>query len=388
MVSYKELLFWLLLAIAAETLTIVSPSGMATSVSPAIYGVLLTTANPFLIVLVAELGISLRMPVLNNKRTYIWTTDIFITLFNFSVFALMYGIGVHVYLFLFSLIIENGNNLLKALIFFLTVFIIELVNIIFIYFYMSTAKMQSLSSFVKQFIELFPSSLAIFGLGFLLAFLTEPYGKEIVALLFIPLLLARYSFKLYFDSQKMGMDTIHALNDALKAKDEYTSGHASRVEEYAVMLARAYGYTNTEVETIRTAAVLHDIGKIGTPDAILNKHGKLTTEEYDIIKEHSTMGAKILGNVDSLKKVSQIIIHHHERYDGKGYPDNMKGDAIAIEASILMIADSFDAMTTDRPYRAALSREEAFEELIRNKETQFNPFLVDLFIDTLNGEEV
>jgi putative nucleotidyltransferase with HDIG domain len=152
-------------------------------------------------------------------------------------------------------------------------------------------------------IKTFPSTIAIGLLGIFLAFAHNEYGKEIVLLFFVPLLLARYSFKLYFDSQRMALDTIHALNEALHAKDAYTGGHTGRVEVYAIELAKAYGLPTSDCEIIKTAALLHDIGKIGVPDEILNKPGKLTEEEYLKIQDHSTIGAKILGNVDSLKKL-------------------------------------------------------------------------------------
>ena len=127
--------------------------------------------------------------------------------------------------------------------------------------------------------------------------------------------------------------------------------------------------------------MLHDIGKIGIPDDILNKPGRLTQDEFERIQEHSSIGAKILGNVNSLKKVSNIIVQHHERYDGTGYPGKLEGDQITIEASILMISDSYDAMTTDRPYRQALTKEMAISELEKYSGIQFHPELARTFID-------
>ncbi len=186
----------------------------------------------------------------------------------------------------------------------------------------------------------------------------------------------------------MALDTIHALNEALHAKDAYTGGHTGRVEKYSVDLAKAYGLSESECELIRTAALLHDIGKIGIPDDILNKPGRLTNDEFAQIQEHSVIGAKILGNVNSLKKVSQIIVQHHERYDGSGYPNHLKGDEIFPEAAILMISDSYDAMTSDRPYRKALTREQAIAELQKHSGTQFHPTLTKCFIEgVLNHDQ-
>ncbi|HPP31776.1 MAG TPA: HD-GYP domain-containing protein, partial [Soehngenia sp.] len=215
-----------------------------------------------------------------------------------------------------------------------------------------------------------------------LAFLSYGYGA--VILFFGPLLLARYSFKLYIDMRNLYISTIEALNKAVEAKDSYTSGHANRVEELAVNLAKEYHLSFDSIENIRTAAVLHDIGKIGIKDEILNKAGKLTQEEYEIIMKHPSIGAEIIGKVHFLNDVTKIVRHHHEKYDGSGYPDGLKGEEIPIEASILMIADSYDAMTTDRPYRKALTKEMAIEELRKYSGTQFDPRLVDVFINMIN----
>jgi putative nucleotidyltransferase with HDIG domain len=241
----------------------------------------------------------------------------------------------------------------------------------------------------RSMLKTFPSTVAIGMLGIFLASVSGEEGNKVIVLVyFIPLLLARYSFKLYFESQRMALDTIHALNEALHAKDAYTGTHTGRVEQYAVDLAGAYGLPTADCELIRTAALLHDIGKIGIPDVILNKPGRLTRDEFERIQEHSSIGAKILGNVNSLKRVSQIIIQHHERYDGSGYPNKLKGDEIDIEAAILMVSDSYDAMTTDRPYRKALTREQAISELIKYSGTQFHPMLTKCFIEgVLNHEE-
>jgi uncharacterized domain HDIG len=243
-------------------------------------------------------------------------------------------------------------------------------------------------SFVNTWIGnirgLFPNALAVGTIGIIIALAFLSYGYGAVILFFGPLLLARYSFKLYIDMRNLYISTIEALNKAVEAKDSYTSGHANRVEELAVNLAKEYHLSFDSIENIRTAAVLHDIGKIGIKDEILNKAGKLTQEEYEIIMKHPSIGAEIIGKVHFLNDVTKIVRHHHEKYDGTGYPDGLKGEEIPIEASILMIADSYDAMTTDRPYRKALTKEMAIEELRKYSGTQFDPRLVDVFINMIN----
>ena len=185
------------------------------------------------------------------------------------------------------------------------------------------------------------------------------------------------------ETRTLYLSTIQAFNSAMEVKDAYTYGHASRVEEYAVELAQAFELPFDKIQGIKDAAILHDIGKIGVNDNILNKTTSLTEEEYEEIKKHPSIGAEIIGKVDFLESISKIIKHHHERYDGNGYPDGLCGDKIPIESCILAIADSYDAMTTDRPYRIALSEEEALAEVKNNAGSQFHPELAKTFCDIL-----
>jgi putative nucleotidyltransferase with HDIG domain len=214
------------------------------------------------------------------------------------------------------------------------------------------------------------------------------YGIGAVLLFFGPLLLARFSFKLYIDMRNVYVNTIQLLNRTMEAKDSYTSGHAARVQEYAVSLAKEIGMSERKIENIRKAAILHDIGKIGIDDSILKKSGSLTAAEYSMIKQHPVIGAEILKDVDFLKEITEIIRHHHERYDGKGYPDGLKGDAIPIEAAILAIADVYDAMTSNRPYRSAMEKDVALREIRQNAGTQFDPILADKFVQIIYTQQV
>ena len=141
-----------------------------------------------------------------------------------------------------------------------------------------------------------------------------------------------------------------------------------------------------KIESIKTAALLHDIGKIAINDNILNKADRLTREEYEEIKKHPSIGADIISKMDFFKDITIYVRHHHERYDGKGYPDGLVGDDIPIEASILAIADSYDAMTSNRSYRKALTKEEALKEIEVNAGTQFHPLLADVFVCTMKDD--
>lgn len=172
----------------------------------------------------------------------------------------------------------------------------------------------------------------------------------------------------------------YALAATIDAKDHYTYGHSENVASYAVALARAAGFEEDKVDIIRNAGLLHDIGKIGIPENILTKTDVLTLHEYEIMKKHVDISVSIIKHIPGLINVIPAIMSHHERYDGQGYPRGIKGDSIPIEGRCLCIVDAFDAMTTDRPYRKALSTEQALAELKRGSGTQFDPFLTDMFI--------
>ena len=173
--------------------------------------------------------------------------------------------------------------------------------------------------------------------------------------------------------------TTIVLGAAIEAKDKYTLGHTQGVTDYAKQVAlqmEANGsakFNSNFYESLYVAGMLHDVGKIGVPEAILNKNGALTDEEYAIIKKHPMRGVEILKPLSELKDSLDAVKYHHERYDGKGYPDGLKGDQIPIIAAIIGVADSYDAMTTDRPYRKSMKTEEAIQEIKCNIGSQFHP---------------
>ncbi len=172
-------------------------------------------------------------------------------------------------------------------------------------------------------------------------------------------------------------DIIECLVAALEARDIYTSGHSNRVADMTYELAKALGLKRSKVDKIHIAAHLHDIGKLGIPDNILNKKGKLLPHEWDQIRLHPQIGYNILSRSKDLKEIADIVLYHHERWDGKGYPSGLKLDRIPLGARIIAVCDSIDAMTSERPYRTALSKEQCMEEIILNKGIQFDPVVVE-----------
>ncbi len=182
------------------------------------------------------------------------------------------------------------------------------------------------------------------------------------------------------DARGTGLSAVYALASAVEARDSYTYGHSRKLNTYAVALAEAIGLPPDEVSRISTTALLHDIGKIGVSDKILNKKGKLSDEDWKAIKLHPRLGANIVGNVPSLVSCVGGILHHHEWWDGTGYPEGLAGEQIPLEARILAIADAFAAMTSDRPYRDALCNDKVTKELKRGAGTQFDPKLIEVFV--------
>jgi PAS domain S-box-containing protein/putative nucleotidyltransferase with HDIG domain len=177
---------------------------------------------------------------------------------------------------------------------------------------------------------------------------------------------------------------IHSFVNAIDAKSPWTKGHSERVTAYSVSVARELGIKEKDIDTLRMAALLHDVGKIGTYDVILDKPGELSAEEFALIRMHPVRGEEILKPIKQLRALLPIVRHHHERLDGSGYPDGLKNDEIPLFSKIICVADSFDAMTDDRPYRASPSREYAISELQRCRGTQFDPQAVDAFLHVLS----
>ncbi|HNO80109.1 MAG TPA: HD domain-containing protein [Phycisphaerae bacterium] len=180
------------------------------------------------------------------------------------------------------------------------------------------------------------------------------------------------------------LESTRALVAAVEARDPYTHDHSQRVSHYAKTIATRMRLDCREVSRIETAAILHDIGKIGVPDSILRKTDKLLPEEFEVIRCHPAIGVKILAHNTYLRRELPIILHHHEKYDGSGYPDGLAGERIPIGARVLAAADALDAMLSRRAYRPALSMQEARSELSRQRGTQFDPEVVDVLLDWLD----
>jgi HD-GYP domain-containing protein (c-di-GMP phosphodiesterase class II) len=194
--------------------------------------------------------------------------------------------------------------------------------------------------------------------------------------------------RLYQSLEQASLDAIQALAKAVEAKDPYTHGHSERVADYSVRLATVIGITEKQSLNLKLACMIHDIGKIGITEKILLKPGRLDHDEQDAIKHHPVIGEAIIRPLKGLSDIARIIRSHHERYDGLGYPDRIRGEEIPLEARIMAIADSYDAMTTTRPYRVPLPEGAVIRELVENRGKQFDPYLVDSFLKLLEANAI
>lgn len=186
--------------------------------------------------------------------------------------------------------------------------------------------------------------------------------------------------------ERMSMQIVTALSGAIDAKDTYTNGHSTRVAEYSGEIAKRAGFTVKRQDDIYMMGLLHDVGKIGVPDSIINKPAKLTDEEYGMIRNHSVMGAKILENITEFPQLTVGARWHHERYDGKGYPDGIAGEDIPQEARIIAVADAYDAMSSRRSYRDVLAQEIVREEMEKGKGTQFDPVYAAIMLEMIEED--
>lgn len=233
-------------------------------------------------------------------------------------------------------------------------------------------------------IILFLTSLAPLSLLMVILYNREMWS---VVLILPPLALAHNGFENYLKLRKQTRATIEFLADVVDKRDPYTASHSFRVANYALKIGQELGLQYEQVERLVMAGRVHDLGKVGISDYILQKDKKLTELEYKEMKTHPEIGYQILSPLEMYKDVLNIVLYHHERADGKGYPRSLYGKNIPLSAKIISVADSYDAMTTDRPYRKAMKEEEAIKELLNNKGTQFDADVVDAFVRILEREK-
>lgn len=231
-----------------------------------------------------------------------------------------------------------------------------------------------------------PNMMALVPVGMVmvLAAQSQEGGPWLLILFYLPIMVSKYSLDKYMELRTAYREMAAALSNAIDARDSYTRGHSERVSEYAARLAAALKLPDDQIDTIRYVGLLHDVGKVGIRDAIMKKQGTFTLDEYEEMKNHANIGADILAGLKFLGKGQDWVRYHHERWDGHGFPKGLAGEEIPIEARILACADSFDAMTTDRPYKAKMDLEAAKRELLRCSGTQFDPKVVEAMVKVID----
>lgn len=377
---WLPILFFTVIAMLAEYLSVFLPAGGQITVAFPISFVIILVYGPAVAILVEILSVIWEI----FKKRGNW----YKTLFNAAQYSLSSGLAGVVYISSGGVVGTQNiiNYLLPAALCALTYCFINLFLVTCVI--SLDSGMQITKVYRINIKDIIPSYLAEAPMGFIMAIIYVHIGILGILLFFFPLLLARQSFELYTRMRKIYLDTIRTLAATIDAKDPYTLGHSERVSHLAVQLARKLDFAETEIEYLEYAAILHDIGKIGIEDRILGKKDRLTDEEYDKIKEHPVIGASIIGSIEFLQKCSQTVLHHHERYEGGGYPHGLKGEEIPRTARLLAVVDAYDAMNSDRPYRKKLSENDILEEIERESGKQFDPAIARTFISLIKEKKV
>ncbi|MDI6869891.1 MAG: HD-GYP domain-containing protein [Bacillota bacterium] len=282
--------------------------------------------------------------------------------------------------------LEGGGLVQNAFSFFMASTAFFVVNVSLFVAFLSSLNRQPFRTFWPDIKNILISYFALVPLGILVALIFKNYGIFGSLLFFVPLLLARYSFLQYLNTRKAGLTVTQVLAAALEAKDAYTRGHSDRVAKLAEKVARELNLPEENTEIIKYAAEMHDIGKIGISENLLNKPDMLNDAELAEVRKHAVIGAEMLEKIEFLRGVADIIKYHHEWFDGsRGYPRERAGKNIPLGARILMVCDAYDAMTSDRPYRKSLDKEAAIRELREGAGSQFDPSVVEAFLRVLSA---
>lgn len=370
---FKAIVFFIVISSIAESLTIKLPKGGTFSVNFAIDLACIMLFGPDITIWVV-LGSELF-----KKDNLTGKTPLSKVFFNSAQFVVSVWLAGNTYIFLGGTVDSNPISILLP--FIGATLVYSFINISAVTIVLALVQKSSpWGIWLMNFRWVAPNFLAFAPLSLLMANVYKVTGILGVFLFFVPLLLARYVFKSYMEVREVYLNTLEALASSLDAKDKYTKGHSDRVAKYAVEISRELKLPEDQIELIEQMALLHDIGKIGVSEELLNRLTKLSDDEFDLIKMHSITGANILKNIHNLDVGVKYVRHHHEKFDGSGYPDSLSGDEIPLGARIITVADSFDAMTSDRPYRKGMTVENALLEVRKCAGTHFDKDVVEAFL--------
>ncbi|MBE0477876.1 HD-GYP domain-containing protein [Candidatus Aerophobetes bacterium] len=376
----KAFLFWATLVFIAELFSVSLPyGGSVTLAFPIIYATLITQ-GPVMGVWVVSCGALTELKKGKNA-------DVKKILFNCGQFTISVSGAWLAYKYTGGMVIRSPD----------AAHIVPLICAATSYFVLNSFIVSTVVALEKKssvfdmwsnnFRWAMPNYLAQTPLGFLMAMVYYQISWWAVTFIMFPLFVVYWAYKLYMDMRKEHLSVIQALATAVEARDPYTEKHSQRMANYATETARELGCSIYNAEVIRYAAILHDIGKIGVSDTILSKDDSFSKEDWNKIRRHSTIGGEILSQVGgSFTEVSRIVYHHHERYNGSGYPAKIQGESIPLGSRIIAVVDAYDAMTSHRPYREALSKEKAIKELKKHAGTQFDGKVVEAFLKVLKRD--
>jgi HD-GYP domain-containing protein (c-di-GMP phosphodiesterase class II) len=345
--------------------------------------------GPLVAILAVILGFTMRaVKYPDGKYRHIFNTPIYGTVFNFCVLIQPIMLGNYVYRkmggsFMFDSILVN---FIQVVVF---GFVCFGVNMLLISILMAITTKKNLIYIIISNIKLGLLNFIImvpFGIG--LTYVYNQLSYSGVLLLLFPIMLVKFTFSLYIDVKTQYIQTVDSLMRAVEARDKYTEGHSQRVAKIVEMIAREMKLSEFKIEMLNIASMMHDVGKIGVDDSILNKPGKLTEDEFCAIKRHPEIGYNILKDVKNLEGVIDLVRHHHERYDGRGYPDGRGKNDLSIDVFIIQLADAVDAMATDRPYRKALTEKDIMFEIHKYSGTQFHPEVVEAYVNAVKKREL
>jgi putative nucleotidyltransferase with HDIG domain len=383
----QQMICLIILCVCCSSLPIViSPKQQALDISIISILAAAVVKGPYAAMVVYFISSLFVVKKLDNKHHHILNTPIEKTAFNTA--NLMIAIYVPGILFFGHTGFRGEllpNVILPAALFTALAFLINSTLIMILFVLNGKMRLSDASQTVKSIL---PNVLFAMPLGVLMAWLFNMEGGHWIAMIMLfPLLLARYAWSLYIESQVQHMRLIEAFVSSMEAKDHYTEGHSRRVSALAVQIARQLRYPAAKIKQIEIAALLHDIGKIGIEETILQKPNRLNLEEQKRIQEHPLIGVETVRRVGISEEIVEMIRHHHERYEGGGYPDGLDHTKVSFEAYILGVADAFDAMTSDRPYRTAMSTHVAMTILEKESGKQFHPDIVRAMRDYMYAQE-
>lgn len=384
--NVEEILFFSVLTALTESLVVLYKNICFTTTF-AITVASYILFGPLTAIVIIIAGFSFRVVKTEDSYRHILNTPLYGTLVNYCILALPMLLSNCIFIGLGGVtpILNISDNIGKLAVFSIIYLIVNVFLISILYSLMTNKKI--IYAFFSNIKLSILNILAMLPLGLIIAFIYKEFQYAGVLLLVFPVILTRYSFSQYIDAKSQYMQMVNVLMKSIEARDKYTEGHSQRVAKISKQIAGELKFSEWHIEKLNMAAMLHDVGKIGIDDSILNKPGKLTNEEYSIIKKHPEIGYNILKEVKDMEYINSIVKYHHERFDGKGYPEGKDAKDLGLDVFIVQLADSVDAMSTDRPYRKALSKECIIEELKNNRGTQFHPDIVDAYIRILGKEK-